>query len=169
MSIPTADLCDFFIDELQVAEPLLIGFGGKAMFGGEIVTVKVFDDNVIVKQQLSSQGKGRVLVVDGAASTYCALMGDNLATLAIDNNWAGVVINGCIRDAAQIGDMQVGVFAIGTCPRKSRKAGEGEINVSIAFAGVLFKPGHFLYADEDGIVVCARELSIPANNVTNIR
>jgi len=168
MAIPTADLCDHFIDELQVAEPLLISFGGKEMFGGEIVTVKVFDDNVLVKQQLASDGKGRVLVVDGAASSYCALMGDNLATLAINNNWAGVVINGCIRDVAQISEMNVGVFAIGSCPRKSIKKGEGDINVPVAFSGVLFKPGHFLYADEDGIVVCERALSIPSN-VTNIR
>lgn len=86
MSIPTADLCDNYIDELQVAEPLLIGFGGKEMFYGQIVTVKVFDDNVLVKQTLASDGEGRVLVVDGAGSTYCALMGDNLASMAIKNN-----------------------------------------------------------------------------------
>ncbi|MBT8142030.1 MAG: ribonuclease E activity regulator RraA [Gammaproteobacteria bacterium] len=159
MSIPTADLCDQFIDELQVAESYLIGFGGKEMFGGEIYTVKVFDDNVLVKQTLASPGKGRVLVVDGAASNYCALMGDNLATLAMQNDWAGVVINGCIRDARQIGEMDVGVYALGTCPRKSRKAGEGDVQIPVAFAGILFKPGHFLYADEDGIVVAERDLS----------
>ena len=159
MGIPTADLCDDYIEELQVAEPLLIGFGGKEMFGGEIVTLKVFDDNVLVKQTLSTEGEGRVLVVDGAGSTYCALMGDNLATLAINNNWAGVVINGCIRDAKQIGEMNVGVFALGTCPRKSIKLGEGEKNIPVAFAGILFKPGNYLYADEDGIVVAQRDLS----------
>lgn len=159
MGIPTADLCDDYIDELQVAEPLLIGFGGKEMFSGQIVTIKVFDDNVIVKQALASPGEGRVLVVDGAGSTYCALMGDNLATLAIDNNWAGIVINGCIRDAKQIGEMNVGVFAIGTCPRKSTKRGEGDKNIPVAFAGILFKPGNYLYADEDGIVVAERDLS----------
>ena len=159
MSIPTADLCDDYIDELQVAEPLLLGFGGKEMFGGEIFTVKVFDDNVLIKQTLSTDGKGRVLVVDGAGSTYCALMGDNLATLAINNNWSGVVINGCIRDSREIGEMNVGVFALGTIPRKSIKRGEGETQIPVAFAGVLFKPGHFLYADEDGIVVAERDLS----------
>ena len=105
------------------------------------------------------RGETRVLVVDGAGSTYCALMGDNLATLAIDNNWAGVVINGCIRDAKQIGEMNVGVFAIGTCPRKSIKLGEGDKNIPVAFAGILFKPGNYLYADEDGIVVAERDLS----------
>jgi len=161
MTIPTADLCDYFIDELQVAKPEMLNFGGKGSFHGEIVTVKVFDDNVIFKSLLQTDGNGRVIVVDGAASTYCALMGDNLAQLAIDNNWAGVVINGCIRDAAQIALMEVGVFAIGTCPRKSNKNGEGETNVAVAFSGVLFKPGHFLYADEDGIVVCERELTLP--------
>ncbi len=159
MSIPTADLCDDYIDELQVAEPLLIGFGGKEMFGGKIVTLKVFDDNVLVKQTLSTPGEGCVLVVDAAGSTYCALMGDNLATLAINNNWDGVVINGCIRDAKQIGEMNVGVFALGTCPRKSIKLGEGEKNIPVAFAGILFKPGNYLYADEDGIVVAERDLS----------
>ena len=159
MSIPTADLCDNYIDELQVAEPLLIGFGGKEIFNGQIVTVKVFDDNVLVKQTLASDGDSRVLVVDGAGSTYCALMGDNLASMAIKNNWAGVVIHGCIRDARQIGEMDVGVFALGTCPRKSIKLGEGDTQIPVAFAGVLFKPGHFLYADEDGIVVAERDLS----------
>ena len=159
MSIPTADLCDNYIDELQVAEPLLIDFGGKEMFSGQIVTVKVFDDNVLVKQTLASDGEGRVLVVDGAGSTYCALMGDNLATMAINNKWEGVVIHGCIRDARQIGEMNIGVFALGTCPRKSIKQGEGDTQIPVAFAGVLFKPGHFLYADEDGIVVAERDLS----------
>jgi len=158
MSIPTADLCDDFIDELQVAEPQLIGFGGKEMFGGEIYTLKVFDDNVLVRQTLETDGNGRVLVVDGAGSTYTALMGDNLAKLALDNNWAGVVINGCIRDSMQITQMDVGVFALATCPRKSIKRGEGEKQIPVAFAGVLFKPGHFLYADEDGIVVAERKL-----------
>ena len=168
MAIPTADLCDHFIDELQVAEPLLVNFGGKDMFGGEIVTVKVFDDNVIFKNLLKTEGKGRVIVVDGAGSTYCALMGGNLAQMAVDNGWAGVVINGCIRDIRELEETNVGVFALGSNPRKSNKLGEGDINVPVAFAGVLFKPGHFLYADEDGIVVCERELKIPSN-VTNIR
>ena len=156
----TADLCDAheFADYLHIAEPIFRICGGKTAFFGEIVTVRVFEDNVLVKQQLASPGNGRVLVVDGGASLRVALMGDNLAQMGADNGWSGVIINGCIRDAAEIASIDIGIRALNTTPRRSIKRGEGETNVPVTFAGVRFVPGHFVYADADGILVADRQL-----------
>ncbi|CAL2089755.1 ribonuclease E activity regulator RraA [Tenacibaculum sp. 190524A05c] len=159
MDIYTADLCDDFIDVLQVATP--IGFkdyGAKKNFRGEIVTVKCFEKNPLVKQTLNTDGTGKVLVVDGGGSLNCALMGDNLAAMGIKNNWNGVVIFGCIRDSREIATMDIGVKALNTTPRKSIKIPEGEVNVKVSFADIDFTPGHYIYCDEDGIVVSKTKL-----------
>ena len=159
MNIYTADLCDDFIDVLKVATP--IGFkdyGAKKNFNGEIVTVKCFEKNPLVKQMLSNDGTGKVLVVDGGGSLNCALLGDNLAAMGIENNWNGVVIFGCIRDSREISKMNIGVKALDTTPRKSIKIPEGEINIKVSFADIDFTPGHYIYCDEDGIVVTKTQL-----------
>jgi regulator of ribonuclease activity A len=143
---------------VRIAEPIFRAFGKKRRFHGRIRTVKVYEDNVLVKQTLSQPGEGQVLVVDGGGSTRCALMGDLLATLAIDNGWAGVVIYGSIRDSAEVDQMPIGVLAVGTSPRKSRKAGEGQLDVTLRFAGVELRPGASIYADEDGLLVADRPL-----------
>ena len=166
--ISTPDLCDEYEGQLRILAPIFTNYGGHHSFSGAIVTIKCFEDNSVLKQLVDTPGQGRVIVMDGGGSLRKAILGDMLALKAANNGWSGILINGCIRDAAQISEMDVGVFSIGTCPRKSIKKGEGDINVPVAFSGVLFKPGHFLYADEDGIVVCERALSIPSN-VTNIR
>jgi regulator of ribonuclease activity A len=153
MHYATADLCDEHIDKLQVAEPIFKDLGGSSCFEGEIYTLKVFEDNTLVRAALEKEGSGKVLVVDGGGSLRCALVGDNLAALAIENHWRGIVVYGCIRDSKQIGEMQIGVKALNTNPTKSIKRNEGQENVPVRFAGVDFKPGHYLYADEDGIVV----------------
>lgn len=157
--IKTADLYDDFMHEVQVAAPILRDFGGKPDFHGAIATVKVFEDNVLVRAALETAGNGRVLVVDGGGSLRCALVGDQLAQLAIDNGWAGIVVYGCIRDAAEIDAMPVGVKALAAMPRKSVKKGEGTPDVPVTFAGVTFTPGHILYADADGILIAARQLA----------
>lgn len=153
MQHATADLCDKHIDKLQVAEPIFIDFGAIACFEGEIHTLKVFEDNTLVRSALEKDGTGKVLVIDGGGSFRCALVGDNLAALAIQNNWRGMVVYGCIRDSKQISELEVGVKALNTNPTKSVKRNEGQENIDIRFAGVDFKPGMYLYADEDGIVV----------------
>lgn len=158
MSFKTTDLCDAHEGQLQIALPLFRDFGAKKTFGGEIVTVKVFEDNVLVKQTLGTNGKGKTLVVDGGGSLRCALMGDLLAQLAIDNGWEGVIIFGCIRDAADIGRMNIGVKALNAIPVKSKKGGVGEVNVPVSFTGVQFTPGTYVYADEDGIIVSEKKL-----------
>ncbi|MEW8239564.1 MAG: ribonuclease E activity regulator RraA, partial [Candidatus Thiodiazotropha taylori] len=106
-----------------------------------------------VREQLDQAGQGRILVVDAGGSLRCAMLGDILAQMAVDNGWAGIIMNGCIRDAAEIGEMPLGVMALATNPRKSVKKGVGEVGGEVYFAGVSFKPGEWLYADEDGIVV----------------
>lgn len=157
-NIQTADLCDDFIQELDIVAPIFKDYGKRKFFHGEIVTVKLFEDNVLFKKMLQTDGTGKVIVLDGGGSLRCALMGDRLATLAVENNWAGVVIFGCIRDSMIIADIEVGVKAVNTCPAKSIKRGEGQTNIPVTFGGVTFKPGQYLYADEDGIVVANRPL-----------
>ena len=158
MQHATADLCDEHIDKLQVAEPIFMDLGGVSCFEGQIQTLKVFEDNTLVRAALEKDGSGKVLVIDGGGSLRCALVGDNLAALAIQNNWRGIVVYGCIRDSRQIAEMEVGVKALNTNPTKSVKRNEGQENIDVRFAGVDFRPGHYLYADEDGIVVSELQL-----------
>lgn len=158
MKHATADLCDEHIDKLQVAEPMFKDYGALTTFEGEIHTLKVFEDNTLVRDALEKDGTGKVLVVDGGGSLRCALVGDNLVTLAIKNNWRGIVVYGCIRDSKPIGEMKMGVKALNTNPTKSIKRNEGQENIAVRFAGVDFKPGHYLFADEDGIVVSELQL-----------
>jgi regulator of ribonuclease activity A len=158
----TADLCDQFDAELQVVEEAFVDFGGNLMFHGQIETIKAFEDNSLVRECVEKNGKGKVLVVDGGGSERRAMLGDMLAEKAVDNGWAGLIINGCIRDSADIGEMEIGVKALGTFPRKTEKRGVGEHNVPVRFSGVTFTPGHYVYADEDGIVVSERPLMLPS-------
>ena len=159
MTFQTADLCDEFSDEIQLVEPILTSFGGEETFGGEVSVVKVYEDNVLVKQRLRDEaGRGRVLVVDGGGSTNCALMGDRVATLAKDNGWAGLIIFGCIRDSVEVGEIPVGVLALATCPKKSNKEGRGDYDVQVSFGGATFNTGDYVYADPDGVIVAERDL-----------
>lgn len=160
MSAPTADLCDKFIDQLQVAEPIFRSFGKRLVFEGEIHTLKLFEDNTFVRSALEKDGNGKVLVIDGGGSSRCALLGDNIASLVIKNDWAGVVIFGCVRDSAVINTMDVGIKALNTNPVKSNKRNEGQENIPVRFAGVDYNPGSYLYSDEDGIVVSESQLPL---------
>jgi len=154
----TADLCDEFGDDVRVAGPLFRDYGGSGNFFGQIETVRVFEDNVLVRGALEEEGRGRVLVVDGGGSTRCALLGDKLAAMARENGWAGVVVNGCIRDSAEVAKLPLGVKALHAVPRRSGKEGSGERGVTVEFAGISFSPGDYLYADADGIVVVGSDL-----------
>ncbi len=158
MSIKTADLCDDFIDEVQVAEPVFRSFGKLSSFHGKAHAIKVFEDNVLVRSALETEGEGRILVVDGGGSTRCALVGDRLASLAINNNWAGIIIYGCLRDSADINRMEIGIKALNTTPVKSIKRGEGQTEIPIHFAGIKIKEGDYIYSDEDGILVAEKAL-----------
>nr|WP_004335533.1 ribonuclease E activity regulator RraA [Thauera linaloolentis]ENO89477.1 ribonuclease activity regulator protein RraA [Thauera linaloolentis 47Lol = DSM 12138]MCM8566886.1 ribonuclease E activity regulator RraA [Thauera linaloolentis] len=158
MNIQTADLCDTHDDKVKVVSPMFGSYGGRSAFGGPISTLKIFEDNSFVRKALESAGNGRVLVIDGGASIRCALVGDQLAELAVKNGWAGIIVYGCIRDSKAIGGMDLGVFALGTHPRKTVKRNTGEVDVPVTFGGVTFVPGHHVYADEDGVIVSASAL-----------
>lgn len=154
----TADLCDAHSDKLSIVAPMFLRFGARAAFAGQIRTVKVFEDNALVRQTLSASGNGNVLVVDGGGSMRCALVGDQLALLAQQNNWSGLLVYGCVRDSVELSKIDVGIHALNTHPLRSSRNGIGDVDVPVAFAGVKFMPGHRLYADADGIVVAAEAL-----------
>lgn len=130
-------------------------FGGVRSFSGPIATVRCYEDNVLLRGQVSAPGEGRVLVVDGGASFGCALLGDNIAELAASNGWAGLVVNGCVRDVVALAELPIGIKALGTNPRPSGKAGAGEVDVPVTFGNAEFTPGAMVHADDDGIIVLA--------------
>lgn len=154
----TADLSDEHEDKVCVVSPMFRSYGGRSAFYGPIATLKLFEDNALVRATLETPGNGRVLVVDGGGSLRCALVGDQLGVLAVKNGWAGVVVYGCIRDSKALSSMDLGVFALGTHPKKSIKRNTGEAELPVTFGGVTFVPGHYLYADEDGVLVSATPL-----------
>ncbi|MBI2431525.1 MAG: ribonuclease E activity regulator RraA [Candidatus Hydrogenedentes bacterium] len=156
----TTDLCDAYGVRLQVAELAFRDYGGVPRFCGVIETISAFEDNSRVRECVERPGDGKVLVIDGGGSLRRAMLGDLLAEKAVQNGWNGVLVNGCIRDAAAIGRMPLGVKALGANPRKTEKRGLGDHNVPVRFAGVTFLPGHFLYADEDGIIVSEQPLEL---------
>jgi len=159
MSWATADLCDAAAPgTLRVAAPIFRSYGGKSAFHGQITTLKLFEDNGLVRQVLGTPGNGRVLVIDGGGSLRSALLGDQLAALAVNNGWAGVVVWGCIRDSAAISGMDLGVLALATHPQKTVKNNLGEADVLLHFADIDFRPGEWLYADADGLIVSAAQL-----------
>ncbi|GAA3579996.1 ribonuclease E activity regulator RraA [Nonomuraea rosea] len=149
----TADLYDERGDELDSCDLQLRQYGGRGSFDGTISTVRCHQDNVLLKAALSEPGTGRVLVVDGGGSLHSALMGDVIAGLAVANGWAGVLIHGAVRDVAALRELDLGVKALGSNPRKSAKEGAGERDVPVTFGGVTFVPGAQLFSDDDGILV----------------
>lgn len=155
----TADLSDQHSD-IEIAAPIFRSYGGVEAFSGAIATIRCFEDNSMVRTTLDSEGAGRVLVVDGGGSLNCALLGDILADKAVQNKWAGVLVYGCVRDTAALRTMQLGVRALAAHPLKSVKRGVGDTDIEVSFAGVTFIPGHYLYADTDGIIVSPKPLSL---------
>ena len=158
MSLATTDLSDAHPTAVQAADPIFRDYGGRRAFHGPITTLKLFEDNALVRSALETAGEGRVLVVDGGGSMRCALLGDQLAELAVRHAWAGVVVYGCIRDSEVIGQLALGVKALATHPLKSIKRGEGQRDLPVRFAGVTFRPGAWLYADADGLIVSDQAL-----------
>lgn len=161
MHYVTPDLCDAYPDLVEVAEPMFANFGGRDSFGGEIVTIKCHEDNSLVKEQVEQPGIGRVLVVDGGGSLRRALLGDMLAEKAARNGWEGIIVYGCIRDVDVIAQTNLGVQALASHPMKTDKRGVGDLNVPVTFAGITFRPGHYAYADNNGIVISPEPLKMP--------
>jgi regulator of ribonuclease activity A len=153
MEVLTADLIDRHGDALQSCDLQFRQFGGRSRFSGRIRTVRCHQDNVLIRQVLSEPGEGQVLVVDGGGSLHTSLVGDVIAGLARGNGWVGLVVNGAVRDVVALGELDIGIKALGSNPRKSAKEGTGQVDVAVSFGGVRFEPGAHLYSDEDGIVV----------------
>jgi len=158
MAIKTTDLCDDHASALRVMAPIFGNYGGRHGFSGTVETIKTFEDNSQVRELLAEPGEGRVLVIDGAGSLRCALIGDQMAARARDNGWSGLVVYGCVRDSADLADLDIGIKALNTHPCKSEKNGVGEIGVKATFAGVTITPGEWLCADRDGIVIANEPL-----------
>ncbi|MEZ5436652.1 MAG: ribonuclease E activity regulator RraA [Pseudomonadales bacterium] len=156
--ISTPDLCDAHEKDITVFEPLFVSYGGREAFGGQVVTVKCFEDNSAVKAQLATAGHGRVLVVDGGGSLRRALMGDLIAASAVEHGWSGVVIYGAIRDVDAIATMDLGVHALGAIPLKTERRGLGDVGVALKIAGAVVNNGDYLYADNNGIIVASKPL-----------
>jgi regulator of ribonuclease activity A len=157
LTMKTTDLCDAHADTpqagLRVVAPMFRSYGGRTAFYGRIATLKLFEDNQLVRDAVAQDGHGKVLAVDGGGSLRSALVGDVLAGKAAQNGWAGIVVYGAIRDSEDIAQLPIGVFALGTNPLRSPKKGEGSVNVPVTFGGVTFTPGEMVYADPDGVVV----------------
>ncbi len=153
----TADLCDEN-EDVQIAQPIFKMYGHNKIFSGKIRTVKVFEDNSLVKELVNEIVEGDVMVVDGGGSLNCSLLGDNLAKTASQNGWAGFVINGCIRDSQIINNIPLGIKALNTCPKKSKKDNQGNYDVEVKFAGIIFKKDMYVYSDRDGLIVSDHSL-----------
>jgi regulator of ribonuclease activity A len=150
---PTADLVDDIYPDVRSCDLQLQNYGATTMFAGRISTVRCFQDNALLKSVLSEPGHGGVLVIDGDASLHTALVGDVIAGLAAENGWAGLIVNGAVRDVSTLRTIDLGIKALGSNPRKGSKTGEGDRDVAVTFGGVTFVPGEVAYCDDDGIVV----------------
>ncbi len=168
MTIPkTTDLCDA-CDAAQACALPLRGYGARRAFAGTIRTIRCHEDIALMRDMVGQHGHGQVLVIDGGGSLARALFGDVMAALAARNGWAGLVINGAIRDCVEIDAMEIGVKALGTVPRRGGRTGAGEVDVPVSFGGVTFTPGRRLVADEDGVIVLPHgltEADIPIDDV----
>ena len=155
----TCDISDQLHPHVQYLDPIFKSYGGKTAFSGRIVTIKCFEDNSLVEEALNMNGKGCVLVIDAGESLRCAMLGDKRASDAFKNEWEGIVVNGSIRDSVMINSMTIGIRALGVCPRKSIKKGNGKRNLTVDFSNVKFIPNHYLYADEDGVIVIENKVN----------
>jgi regulator of ribonuclease activity A len=149
----TADLYDQYGEALACCSTQLLRYGGRARFHGEVVTLKGHEDNALLKVIVSEPGHGKIIVIDGGGSLHSAMLGDKNARQAASNGWEGFVVHGAVRDVAQLASIDIGILALGTSPRKSNKDGKCDVNVPVAFGGVIFAPGAHLVADEDGLVL----------------
>ncbi|MFV8782715.1 ribonuclease E activity regulator RraA [Microbulbifer sp. SA54] len=156
--ISTPDLCDEFPDSVQAVEPMFLSYGGRQQFGGEVVTIKCFEDNSLVRELVAESGRGKVLVVDAGGSMRRACLGDMLAEKACTNGWEGILMYGCIRDVDAIAALDLGVQALGCHPMKTEKKGIGERDLPVTFGGVTFRPGDYVYADNNGVIVSPHPL-----------
>ncbi|GAA5648368.1 MULTISPECIES: ribonuclease E activity regulator RraA [Vibrio] len=160
MEYNTSALCDIYLDQVDVVEPMFSNFGGSASFAGQITTVKCFEDNGMIREVLEQDGLGRVLLIDGGGSLRRALIDAELASLAEENEWEGIVVYGCVREVDELEDMSIGIQALASIPVGAVQQGIGEVDVAVNFGGVTFLPEDYLYADNTGVILSQEPLDI---------
>ncbi|MGF1752602.1 ribonuclease E activity regulator RraA [Vibrio makurazakiensis] len=160
MEYNTSALCDIYLDQVDVVEPMFSNFGGSASFAGQLTTLKCFEDNALIRSVLEQDGIGRVLLIDGGGSLRKALIDAEIATLAEENEWEGIVVYGCVREVDEIEDMSIGIQALASIPVGASQQGVGEQDVPVNFGGVTFLPEDYLYADNTGIILSQEPLDI---------
>ncbi|UFK94503.1 MULTISPECIES: ribonuclease E activity regulator RraA [Providencia] len=164
MNYDTSELCDIYQESVDVVEPLFSNFGGRTSFGGQIITVKCFEDNGLLYDLLEEDGTGRILLVDGGGSVRKALIDANVARLAVDNHWEGIVIYGAVRQVDALMELDLGIQAIAAMPAGCPDEGIGESDVRVNFGGVTFFSGDYLYADNTGIILSEEPLTSSEND-----
>ncbi len=159
---PVCDLCDAFPEQVSVLAPVFTSFGGRDAFAGPAETLLTHEDNSRVKEAVAEPGGGRVLVIDGGGSLKRALMGGDLAAKAAKNGWAGVIVNGAVRDIGELRAEPLGLLALALCPMKTEKRGQGVRGEPVSVAGVVIRRGDWIYADPDGVITARDALTPPA-------
>ncbi|KJY82664.1 regulator of ribonuclease activity A [Vibrio galatheae] len=160
MEYNTSALCDIYLEQVDVVEPMFSNFGGCASFAGQITTVKCFEDNGLIREILEQDGLGRVLLVDGGGSLRRALIDAELASLAEENEWEGIVVYGCVREVDELEDMSIGIQALASIPVGATSQAIGEVDVPVNFGGVTFLPEDYLYADNTGVILSQEPLDV---------
>ncbi|WP_100754153.1 ribonuclease E activity regulator RraA [Vibrio salilacus] len=160
MEYNTSALCDIYMEQVDVVEPMFSNFGGCASFAGQVTTVKCFEDNGLIRQLLEQDGLGRVLLIDGGGSLRRALVDAEIASLAEENDWEGIVVYGCVREVDELEDMSIGIQAIASIPVGATAQGIGEFDIPVNFGGVTFLPEDYLYADNSGVIISQEPLDV---------
>lgn len=160
MEYNTSALCDIYLDQVDVVEPMFSNFGGSSSFAGQLTTIKCFEDNGLIREVLEQDGLGRVLLIDGGGSLRRALIDAELAALAEENEWEGIVVYGCVREVDELEEMSIGIQALASIPVGASNQGIGEVDVPVNFGGVTFLPEDYLYADNTGIILSPEPLNV---------
>ncbi|CAM4043433.1 ribonuclease E activity regulator RraA [Vibrio neonatus] len=158
MEYNTSALCDVYLDQVDVVEPMFSNFGGSASFAGQVTTIKCFEDNGLIREVLDQGGQGRVLLIDGGGSLRRALIDAEIASLAEENEWEGIVVYGSVREVDELEDMNIGIQALASIPVGASQTDVGEVDVPVNFGGVSFLPEDYIYADNTGIILSQEEL-----------
>jgi len=160
MEYNTSELCDIYLEQVDVVEPMFSSYGGRSSFGGQVTTVKCFEDNALIRSVLEGSGIGRILLIDGGGSLRRALIDADIAQLAADNGWEGLIVYGCVRHVDDLDELDIGIQALASIPVGADQQGVGEADVAVNFGGVTFLPEDHLYADNTGVILSPEPLDI---------
>ena len=160
MFIDTSELCDLYAEQVDVVEPIFSSFGGVSNFYGKVTTVKCFESNGLIAEVLEENGEGRVLVIDGGGGVRRGLIDVELAQLAVDNGWEGIIVYGAVRQIQQLENLDIGIHALAPIPVSADESSAGESDIPVNFGGVTFFPEDYIYADLTGIILSQEPLDL---------